>query len=118
MQAKNDMSLLIKLTVLGICLCFNLFAAATLLFGDQSIGHWQKVKADSAEFDHKINELDKKNSVLSEEIRLLQSDEAYLEKVIRQQLKYVKNTEILYVFEQKQAAPTFSDIEGTSKDVQ
>ncbi len=123
MQIKNDMSLLIKLTVLGICLSFNLFAAATLLFGDQSIGYWQDVQADSDNLDNKLIALDEKNSLLSEEIRLLQSDNAYLEKVIRQELKYVKDTEILYVFEHK-AAPlpilevNKKDTEGVLSDVQ
>ena len=38
------------------------------------------------------------NAGLSREIRLLQSDEKYVEKMIRQRLNFVRSNEILYLF--------------------
>ncbi len=113
MHIKNDMSIVIKCTVLGICLCFNAFALVTLTFGDQSVSQWQKAKKQSIDIKQEIEDTDQRNMRLSEEIRLLQSDNTYLEKVIRQQLKYVKDEEILYVFEQKQAK---SELSGAHVD--
>ncbi len=98
----NDMSFLIKCTVLGICFCFNAFAASTLLFGDQSIGAWQQAKERVQSLKIDLQNIDNKNAQLSHEIRLLQSDSSYLEKIIRQQLNYVKGDEIIYIFEQEQ----------------
>ena len=43
--------------------------------------------------------LDEKRAALSREIRLLKTDPAYVEKVIRQRLNYVRKNEILYLFD-------------------
>ena len=47
---------------------------------------------------NEIASLDAQNLSLSKEIRLLQSDNKYVEKVIRQRLHYVRDNEILYIF--------------------
>ncbi len=99
MFAQNDMSLLIKFTVLGVCVCFNLFSISTLFFGNQSISEWQNARDLRDGLLMQIADIDEQNMEISEEIRLLQSDTAYMEKIIRQSLKYVKGSEVLYVFE-------------------
>ena len=43
-----------------------------------------------------------RNLSLSREIRLLQTDQKYVEKMIRQRLHYLRDNEILYLFD---AAP-------------
>lgn len=43
-------------------------------------------------------ELDERNIALSREIRLLQTDEKYQEKIIRKRFNFVKDNEILYIF--------------------
>lgn len=52
----------------------------------------------------KVAELDRNNVQLSREIRLLQSDNAYVEKMIRQRLHYVRDNEVLYLFTDAQAS--------------
>lgn len=51
-----------------------------------------------AALEARIAEMDQDNILLSREIRLLQSDDAYVEKMIRQRLHYVRDNEVLYLF--------------------
>ncbi len=103
--AKNDMSLYIKCIVLAICILFNIFALSNILFGEQSIIALQNAKESLNKIKAQIAEVDQKNAQLSNEIRLLKTDQAYLEKVIRQQLNYVRGSEIIYIFEEEEANP-------------
>lgn len=48
-----------------------------------------------------IDEIDANNVILSNEIRLLQTDNRYVEQVVRQHLHYIKNNELLYLFDNK-----------------
>ena len=48
------------------------------------------------------SDLRSENLSLSREIRLLQTDQKYVEKMIRQRLHYLRDNEILYLFD---AAP-------------
>ncbi len=45
-----------------------------------------------------LAQFDEENMRLSKKIRLLQSNDAYVEKMIRQRLHYVRDNEILYLF--------------------
>ena len=49
-----------------------------------------------------MQEVEQKNIALSREIELLNSDNKYIEKVIRNKLNFVKNNEILYLFQEAQ----------------
>ncbi|MGE4552334.1 MAG: septum formation initiator family protein [Desulfovibrionaceae bacterium] len=50
-------------------------------------------------------EADRTSRVLSREIRLLTSDAAYQEKVVRERLNYVREDEVLYLFPGPSAEP-------------
>ena len=56
------------------------------------------VGAPYAELLKERDAFDAVNAGLSREIRLLQSDEKYVEKMIRQRLNFVRSNEILYLF--------------------
>ncbi len=103
--AKNDMNLYIKCIVLAICILFNIFALSNILFGEQSIIALQNAKESLNKIKMQIEEVDHKNAQYSTEIRLLTTDQAYLEKIIRQQLNYVKGSEIIYIFEEEEVNP-------------
>ena len=57
---------------------------------------------------------ERKLADLSREIRLLQTDDSYVEKMIRQRLNYVRKNEILYLFDE--ARPEDSTWAGAGTD--
>ena len=59
---------------------------------------YHQLRREHLQLEAQVRELDKQNLALSHEIRLLRSDDSYLEKMIRRRLHYVKDSEILYVF--------------------
>jgi cell division protein FtsB len=73
---------------------------------------YHKLRQEHVQLEAQVQELDKQNLALSHEIRLLRSDDGYVEKMIRRRLHYVKDNEILYVFHD---AP-FSGKAGASPD--
>ena len=87
---------------------------ATLIFrlvwGPQSLVSYRELAAQYADLTQEIERYDAVNAALSREIRLLQSDEKYVEKMIRQRLNFVRGNEILYLFTESQ------NISGVSTD--
>lgn len=87
-------------------LCFALLLNVTLgyrlLFSDQSVFSWQGVQQHYADMQKELDDIRKKQAKLSEEIRLLQGSSDYIERAVRERLNYVRENEILYVFEKKQ----------------
>jgi cell division protein FtsB len=69
-----------------------------MVWGPTGLVQYRELKAHYAQLEAKVAELDKGNMSLSKEIRLLQSDNTYIEKMIRQRLHYVRDDEILYLF--------------------
>jgi cell division protein FtsB len=62
------------------------------------LSNYQTLKADTYAFTQRQDMLDEKAYLLSHEIRLLQNDSEYVEKIIRARLGFVKSNEILYIF--------------------
>jgi cell division protein FtsB len=65
---------------------------------------YRDLRQEHARLEAQVKELDKHNLALSHEIRLLRSDDSYVEKMIRQRLHYVKDDEILYLFNDAQSS--------------
>ena len=61
-----------------------------------SITRYRELKSDEEHLNKKIQEIDAQIKVLADERHLLQTDVAYLEKVIREELGFVKPGEIIY----------------------
>ena len=59
----------------------------------------KKIDAYKREQEQKQAELEEKIVQLSHEIRLLKNDKNYQEKMIRQKLRYIRNNEIVYIFD-------------------
>lgn len=59
---------------------------------------FKDLKEQYTALETRATELDRANLQLSKEIRLLQSDNTYVEKMIRQRLHYVRDNEVLYLF--------------------
>jgi cell division protein FtsB len=61
-----------------------------------SITRYRELKSEEERLSQKIREIDQQIKVLADERNLLQTDVAYLEKVIREELGFVKPGEIVY----------------------
>ncbi len=82
----------------GTSLIINVVLLYSLVWGDQGLMAYQALKEQHKLMEARVKELDEKNLAVSREIRLLQSDEKYQEKMIRKRFNYVKDNEILYIF--------------------
>ena len=61
-----------------------------------SITRYRELKSEEDRLSQKIQEIDAQIKTLADERNLLQTDVAYLEKVIREELGFVKPGEIVY----------------------
>ncbi|MDD5226628.1 MAG: septum formation initiator family protein [Candidatus Omnitrophica bacterium] len=61
-----------------------------------SITRYRELKSEADHLNQKIQEIDAQIKTLADERHLLQTDVAYLEKVIREELGFVKPGEIVY----------------------
>lgn len=86
----------------GPILCIALFVNAMLMYrlitGPQSLMSYRELNEQYESLNKEIASVDTANASLSREILLLQSDEKYLEKMIRHRLNFVRDNEILYLF--------------------
>jgi len=83
------------LVVLGL---LNMVLFVRMVWGPTGLIEYRELKHQYAELEKQIAGLDTENLSLSREIRLLQSDNQYMEKVIRQRLHFVRDNEVLYLF--------------------
>lgn len=100
-DAASPVSFIWKSAILVLAVLMNITLAFRLLWGDQSVAAWQELKRHQADLGEQMETLDQRRAELSREIRLLQTDGAYVERVIRQRLNYVRGNEILYIFDER-----------------
>ncbi len=84
--------ILIALGVINVILFYR------MIWGDSGILAFNKLRTQYQGLVQELASIDHKNISLSNEIRLLKSDNNYIEKMIRQRLHYVRENEILYLF--------------------
>lgn len=70
-----------------------------------SISRYRELKLEEEKLTKRIEEIDAQIKTLSDERNLLQTDVAYLEKVIREELGFVKPGEIVYELITKKNSP-------------
>ena len=87
-----------KAVLLALAVFVNLTLAWRLVWGPQSLVTYRELRAQYESLEQEVARYDGINAALSREIRLLQTDAAYVEKVIRQRLNFVRDDEILYLF--------------------
>ncbi len=86
------------MTLLVVALILNL-ALLSRIFMDSY--NWKTLREQKSQLSEELHDLNAKRMALSREIRLLKTDPAYVEKIIRQRLNYVRKNEILYLFEKE-----------------
>lgn len=84
--------------LLGLIILLNLLFLYRIMLSEQGIFGYLELRKHNAQMQRRIEELQKKTVHLSNEIRLLQSDSDYIEKMIREQMNLVRDGEVLYDF--------------------
>ncbi len=86
--------------VLLLCVFFalNCLLGYKAVWGGAGLLEYRELQRQQREAEAECARLDNENKALSREIRLLQSDHAYIEKMVRERLHYLHDNEILYLF--------------------
>ena len=90
--------MLIRRIVFTVSVFLNIVLLYNLIWGDRGVIAYKDLKARCASLQSSLDQIHKDNQDLSQEIRLLQSDNKYLEKVIRNRMNFVRDNEVLYIF--------------------
>lgn len=72
-----------------------LFIVAAV-FGDHGLIHLLRMRGEQQELEHLAFGLQQRNEQLRQQIRRLQSDNPYIEKLARERLGLVKDDEVIY----------------------
>lgn len=92
--------------LLGVC---DIALLGKMVWGPGGVIEYRELKQRYADLKEQIAQLDMGNKALSRDIRLLQSDNQYVEKMIRQKLRYLRDNEIVYLFPGKNGEGAISD---------
>ncbi len=84
--------ILVFLGILNVVLFYR------MIWGDGGILAFNALRQEHTSMEQELARVEAQNIQLSKEIRLLKTDDAYVEKMIRQRLHYVRKNEILYLF--------------------
>lgn len=103
-EPKRSRTPIWKLLILAIAFMVNVTLCSRLVWGPQSIIAYREFSGQQQVLEEKIAEADAANADLSRQIRLLQSDDKYVEKMIRRRLNFVRDNEILYLFPDREDA--------------
>lgn len=90
-----------KTIILGLAVLVNLTLIYRLVWGTQSLLVYKEMRDRNAELTSELARYDTLNAALSQEIRLLQTDDRYVERAVRQRLNFVRDNEILYLFNEE-----------------
>lgn len=83
------------LLILGL---INITLMCKMIWGPTGFMEFQALKSQYSALLNQIAALDAENMALSRDIRLMQSDPQYVEKMVRQKLHYLRDNEIVYIF--------------------
>lgn len=99
------LSKVLTLCILGVV---DLVLVFHMVWGDNGLINYSELCREYERAEQRLSELDAANAALSRDIRLLRTDDQYVEQVIRQQFHYLRENEILYLF-----GETSVDLPGT-----
>ncbi len=77
---------------------FDVALFGKAVWGPGGIVEYRELKRQYNALQEQIGQLDAGNMALSREIRLLQTDNKYVEKMVRQKLRYLRDNETVYLF--------------------
>ena len=73
-----------------------------MIWSPTGIVEYRAHKERYQQLQQEVARLDKENMELSQDIRLLQTDAKYVEKMVRQKLHYLRDNELVYIFAERQ----------------
>ena len=88
----------LRTALIVILAILNFALLGKVLWGQTGIIEYKNLNQQLQDLRAKVKQLDADNLQISNEIRLLQTDSGYVEKVIRQQLHYLRDNEVVYIF--------------------
>jgi cell division protein FtsB len=74
-----------------------------VVFGDNGMVAYQKKRAEYRKLQQEVEQMQKDNDALSNQVKALQSDPKAIEKEAREQLRYAKPGEVIYLLPGKPA---------------
>lgn len=93
----------VRLLILCAFLVLNSLLLYKAVWGTNGLLDHRELKQQQEAAEAECRNLDLANMALSREIRLLQTSDAYMEKMIRERLHYLRSNEILYLFNYEQS---------------
>ena len=90
----------LSMLLIGLILLVWFFA----FFGEKGVIKIIRLRRERDRIIANVNRMQEENKRLQEEIRRLREDSRYLESVARRDLGLIKENEILFIFEDKEAA--------------
>lgn len=84
--------------IFAISIVLNVALLSQLIWSDYGFTSYREITEQYNELEGRIEDFNRKNVELSREIRLLQSDKSYIERMIRSRWNFVKDDEVLYIF--------------------
>lgn len=97
-----------RVLILLLVGCVDVALFGKMMWGSGGIVEYQALKSQYSALQQQIAALDAENMALSLDIRLLQSDDKYVEKMVRQKLRYLRDNEVVYIFPQASTRGTES----------
>lgn len=95
--------------LLGASVVLNLLLLWALIWGGQGVVAYKALRRELDHLSARAEALSEKNVRLSREIKLLESDDGYIEKMIRKRLNFIKENEVWYIF------PESGEAEGANE---
>lgn len=87
-----------KVSILLALGVVNLALMGKIIWGPTGLMEYKALKERHAALQERVASLDAENMALSRDIRLIQTDPQYVEKMVRQKLHYLRDNEIVYIF--------------------
>lgn len=84
--------------VLFLALVLNAVFVSALVWGEHGLTGYEHLREEYDALKVTLQELQEQQGQLERKLELLKSDDAYIEKMVRKHLKFVKENEIIYDF--------------------
>jgi len=103
-----------KLATVGVGL-LAIFLAFHVLFGPNGMVVYQKKKADYQTLQKDVERIQQQNQELGERIKALKSDPEAIEKEAREQLRYAKPGEVIYLLPGQKPDPSQANVSAQKR---
>jgi cell division protein FtsB len=87
--------------ILVLLLAVNILLAWAILGGERGIHAYRQQQQILKEVESRLSQVREDNIELSRKVRLLKTNKAYQEHMIRTRLHYVQNNEVIYINQKK-----------------